>query len=184
MEIAKIIKSRWSPRAFTNQSITKEEVELLFEAARWAPSSMNEQPWKYYYVLRDNTDQFNKFIDCLLPGNQVWAKNASLLILSTTRKFFNHKGKANRHAMHDIGAANLLICLQADEMGYQAHQMGGFNPEKTYETFGIDREEYDIASFIAVGKPGNPDILPENLKKSEQEPRKRKKTAEFVKEIR
>ncbi|MBN1387492.1 MAG: nitroreductase family protein [Bacteroidales bacterium] len=183
MGIARLIKTRWSPRAFIDHSITPDEAELLFAAARWAPSSMNEQPWKYYYALKEDSEQFKLFLDCLKPGNQVWAKNASMLILSTARKNFDYKGKINRHAMHDTGAANVLLCLQANEMGFQAHQMGGFEPDKTYESFGIDNEKFDLVSFIAVGKPGDPSILPEDLRKSEIKPRVRKSLNDIVSRI-
>lgn len=180
MDIARVIKTRWSPRAFSDHSISIDEAESLFEAARWAPSSMNEQPWKYYYAFKEDTEQFKLFLDCLTPGNQVWAKNASILILSTAKKEYDYKGRRNRHAIHDTGAANVLLCLQANEMGYQAHQMGGFKPDKTYESFGIDSDKYDLASFIAVGKPGDPSILPADLRKSEIKPRKRKSLNDIV----
>ena len=183
MEIAQLISTRWSPRAFRDHSLREEEILSLFEAARWAPSSMNEQPWKYYYASREDGDNFNKLIECLKPGNQVWAKNSALLILSTAKKNYDHKGRPNRHAMHDTGAANVLLCLQANEMGYQAHQMGGFIQEKTYESFGIDSDKYDLVTFIAVGKPGDPSILPEDLRKSEIEPRERKSLDDIANRI-
>jgi nitroreductase len=183
MEIAGLIRTRWSPRAFTEDHINNDEAAALFEAARWAPSSMNEQPWEYYYAMKNDPESFEKFVSCLKPGNQVWAKNAAMLILSIAKRTFNYKGRDNRHAMHDTGAANVLLCLQANAMGYQAHQMGGFDHEKSYETFGIDRNEYELVSFIAVGKPGDPSSLPDDLGKSETSPRKRKETSDFVKRI-
>jgi len=183
MDIARLIKTRWSPRAFSDHSISTDEAESLFEAARWAPSSMNEQPWKYYYAFKEDSEQFNIFLNCLKPGNQVWAKHASMLILSTAKKDFDYNGKINRHAMHDAGAANALLCLQANEIGYQAHQMGGFEPDKTYESFRIDSDKYDLVSFIAVGKPGDPSGLPEDLRKSEIKPRGRKNLRKIVSRI-
>jgi len=183
MEIAQLISTRWSPRAFSDEPLNDAQVKSLFEAARWAPSSMNEQPWMYFYAHREDAGEFNMFIDCLLPGNQVWAKKSALIILSTTKKSFDRKGRPNRHAMHDTGAANVLLCLQANHLGYQAHQMGGFNPGKTYETFGIDSAKYDLVSFIAVGKPGDPSTLADDLKKSKTKARKRKEIKEFVNRI-
>jgi len=183
MDIDSLIKTRWSPRAFGDHAITNDEAEILFEAARWAPSSMNEQPWKYYYALKEDTENFKLFLDCLKPGNQVWAKHASMLILSTARKNFNYKERINRHAMHDTGAANVLICLQANAMGYQAHQMGGFKPDETYAIFGIDTEKYELVSFIAVGKPGDPDSLPDDLRKLDIKPRERKILSKIVSRI-
>lgn len=183
MKPAELLITRWSPRAFENVSINDDKAELLFEAARWAPSSMNEQPWKYYYALKEDREQFGKFLECLLPGNQIWAKNASMLILSTTKKQYDFKGRTNRHAMHDTGAANVSICLQANGMGYQAHQMGGFDPDKTYDLFDIDKDKYELASFIAIGKPGDPSSLPEDLRESELKPRQRKELKEMVKQM-
>jgi len=183
MDIADIIRTRWSPRAFSDHNIKDEELSLLFEAARWAPSSRNEQPWLYYYAHKEDTDQFKNFIDCLMPGNQIWAKDASVLILGTAKKEFDRNGRLNRHHMHDTGAASALLCLQANELGYQAHQMAGFVADKTYENFGIDRNRYELTSFIAVGKPGDPESLPEDLKKSEIETRQRKELHEIVKRI-
>lgn len=183
MKLDELIKTRWSPRAFDNSSINNDEAELLFEAARWAPSSMNEQPWKYYYALKEDTEQFRIFVDCLLPGNQVWAGNASMLILSTGRKQFAYKEKTNRHAMHDTGAANVSICLQANAMGYQAHQMAGFDHDKTYDKFNINRDQYELASFMAIGKPGDPSSLPEDLRKSEVKPRQRKELKDMVRQM-
>lgn len=183
MEIAGLIRTRWSPRAFTDDPINNEEAGALFEAARWAPSSMNEQPWKYYYAMKEDSESFESFVSCLKPGNQVWAKNAAMLILSTAKKNFDYRSKPNRHAMHDTGAANTLLCLQANDMGYQAHQMGGFDHEKSYETFGIDRNDYELVSFIAVGRPGDPFSLPDDLRKSETAPRKRKEIKDIVKKI-
>lgn len=183
MEIDGLIRTRWSPRAFTDDHINNDEAAALFEAARWAPSSMNEQPWKYYYAKKEDTESFEKFVSCLKPGNQVWAKNAAMLILSTAKKTFDYRGKANRHAMHDTGASNVLLCLQANAMGYQAHQMGGFDHEKSYETFGIDKDKYELASFIAIGRPGDASSLPDDLRKSETTPGKRKETIDFVSRI-
>jgi nitroreductase len=180
--ITKALKNRWSPRAFSNKAIEKEKIDSLFEAARWAPSSMNEQPWIYYYATRDNSELYNKFIDCLVPGNQVWAKESGLIILSVARKRFSYKDRPNRHHLHDTGAANVLLAVQASEIGLQAHQMGGFDFDKTMETFKLDSEEFEPASFITVGYPGNADSLPEDLKKREVSPRVRLDRSEFVKE--
>ncbi len=183
IEVAELIKTRWSPRAFDDITIPEEEVMALFEAARRAPSSMNEQPWKYYYALKEDVSQFNRFINCLNPGNRVWAKNASVLILSTAAKKFNYNGRLNKYALHDTGAANLQICLQANDMGYQAHQMGGFDQEKTLEEFGIDSNDYEPVTFIAIGKPGDASTLPEHLRKTEGKPGQRKDIYDIVKRL-
>lgn len=180
MKIADLILKRNSPRAYSEGVIGKEMIDSLFGAARWAPSSMNEQPWIYYYATRDNRELFNSFLDCLVPGNSSWAGEADMLILSVARKKFSYNGKPNRHAMHDTGAANTLLALQAAEIGLQAHQMGGFDMNKTLERFGLDSETHEPASFIAVGYQGDPEQLPEELRKRELAPRVRKELSQFV----
>ena len=181
MKTASIIDKRWSPRAFDEtESLTREQVDSLFEAARWAPSSMNEQPWLYYYTTRKDSVSFSSYMDCLMPGNSSWAQRADLIILSVARKKFRRNNKPNRHALHDTGAANVLLALRAAEMGLQAHQMGGFDIAKTVELFNLDPEMYEPVTFISVGTPVNPDILPVELREREVAPRSRREVAEFV----
>jgi nitroreductase len=177
---ANLINKRWSPRSFSNKPVDIEMAEALFDAARWAPSSMNEQPWKYYYCLRDDDDAFSIFMSCLAEGNRIWAKDAGMVILSVARKNFRRNNRPNRHAMHDTGAANTLLALQAASMGLQAHQMGGYDLERTMDAFDLDPDLYEPASFIAIGFPGNPELLPEDLRKRELEPRTRREIDEFV----
>ncbi|MFU8843174.1 MAG: nitroreductase family protein [Bacteroidales bacterium] len=177
------IINRWSPRAFSNKEIESEKIELLFEAARWAPSSRNEQPWSYYYTIKNEQVAFDRFIDCLNPGNRVWAKHAAILVLSVAKKHFDYKDLPNRHALHDTGAANAYLVLQAAELGLQGHQMAGFDKEKTLKAFSLDPEKYDPVTFIALGYVGDPNALPDDLKESETASRKRKDKSEFVKKI-
>jgi len=178
--IAELINKRWSPRSFDSKPLNHKIAELLFDAARWAPSSMNEQPWIYFYALREDTDSFSMFLDCLVPGNSSWAKDASMLILSVAKKNFRRNDRPNRHAMHDTGAANTLIALQAAALGLQAHQMGGFDHEKTIKSFGLDPAIHEPSSFIAVGYQGDPELLPEDLRRREMAPRVRKEIPDFV----
>ena len=180
MEILESIKNRWSPRAFSNRKITNDSINLLFEAARWAPSSMNEQPWIYYYTLKDDIDKFNMFLECLVPFNSRWAENAQLLILSVASKKFVYNNSLNRHALHDTGAANSLLAIQAAEMGLQVHQMGGFDMKKTLELFELDPENHEPATFIAVGFPGDPSTLSLELQEREKAARNRKTTDNFL----
>jgi len=177
---AELIKKRWSPRAFSSKLVDARTAETLFNAARWAPSSMNEQPWLYFYALREDTGSFNKFVDCLFPGNSIWAREAGMLILSVALKKFKRNDRPNRHAMHDTGAANTLLALQATSMGLQAHQMGGFDLNLTMKTFDLDPEIHEPASFIAVGYEGDPGLLPDELRKRELAPRVRKDIVDFV----
>ncbi|HUS86999.1 MAG TPA: nitroreductase family protein [Bacteroidales bacterium] len=182
MKLAEAISLRWSPRAFDLKEIDTETINSLFEAARWAPSSMNEQPWQYYYATRDD-QSFNKFVECLMAGNQVWAKEAPLLILCVAKKRFAYNNRINRHALHDAGAASVSIAIQAAGLGLQVHQMGGFDMDETLETFNLNIMEHEPVSFIAVGYPGDPESLSEELRKKEKAPRNRKEIGEFVKHV-
>ncbi len=181
MEILNAIKKRRSPRAFSEEKITDEQLDILFQAASWAPSARNEQPWIYLYARKENNELFEKFISCLVDANQIWAKNAQILILSVGRKKYEKNKSPNAYFLHDVGASNSYLALQAAEFGFQVHQMAGFDTEKTIEVFNLDKEEFIPNTFIAVGYAGNPDVLPENLRVAETSKRTRKNTTEFVK---
>jgi len=183
MEINKAIKNRWSPRAFSDIPVTDEMINLLFEAARWAPSSRNEQPWNYYFVQRENQKVFDDFVDILIGNNPDWAKEAQVLIISVLKKNLDYKNRPNGKALHDIGAANASIAIQASEMGLQVHQMGGFDKEKATEYLKLDIENFEPVTAIAVGFPGDPEQLSEELKLRELIPRTRKELEEFVFEM-
>lgn len=173
-----LVTNRWSARSFNSQPIAEDTLHGIFEAASWTASSMNEQPWMYIYAHRDE-ETFAQFVSCLLPGNEPWAKNAAVLILSVARTSFVSNGKPNRHAMYDTGAANATLMLQATSHGILGHQMGGFDPLKTREVFQLP-DEVEPTVFIALGYPGLPEDLEEPFKTREQTPRSRKPLAEFV----
>ena len=183
MKLIKAIQNRKSIRAFADKPVEQKKLNLLFEAARWAPSSRNEQPWTYFYAEKKDQQAFDKFIGCLNPGNQVWAKNAPLILLSVAKRIFDYKSRQNKHFMHDVGAANVSLALQATEMRLQAHQMAGYNRGQTLSVFQLDEEKYEPASFIAVGYPGDPGSLPEDVRKKETKPRIRKDQSDFVIQI-
>ncbi|MDP4685618.1 MAG: nitroreductase family protein, partial [Salibacteraceae bacterium] len=126
------ITKRWSARSFAEKPISESELNTLIEAASWAASSMNEQPW-HYLIAKKGSASFQKMVDCLMAGNQPWAKNASVLLLSLARKNFASNGKPNRHAMHDVGAANTTLLLQAANMDIYGHMMGGYHHDATIE---------------------------------------------------
>lgn len=172
------IKDRWSPRAFSERTIDESQVTILLEAARWAPSSMNEQPWHYFYSFRGEAG-FDNMLECLVPQNREWARKAAVLFLSVAKKSFRYNSKPNRHALHDTGASNFAIAIQAASLGMQAHQMGGFSMEKTLEVFKLSADEYEPVSFIAAGYPGKAEDLSEELKKRELAPRRRKSQQEI-----
>lgn len=173
-----IIKKRWSARAFSEQSIGEQDLYTLFEAASWSPSSMNEQPWVYVYAHR-GSELFEQMWSCLAGGNQPWAKNAAVLILSLCRNQFVTNQQTNFHALYDVGAANTVLLLQATTMGIYGHIMGGFDREKTKSTFAIS-DSYTIATFIALGYLDEPATLEEPFRTREVTPRTRKHIVDFV----
>lgn len=178
METKKALTNRWSPRAFSEKEISPGVIEELLNAARGAPSSMNEQPWFYYYSYRGEQG-FEKMLECLAPANRIWASSAAALLLSVSVRNFTYGNKPNRHSLHDTGAANVLLALQATDSGLQAHQMGGFDMARTIETFKLNPTEYEPATFIALGYEGNPENLPPDLRERETAERHRKSTEEI-----
>lgn len=177
--INEFIVQRWSARSFSNKAISKDELNTLFEAASWAPSSMNEQPWHYLYAHR-GSDGFESMTQCLMDGNKPWAKNGSTMLISLAKKTFDKNGNQNRHHMHDVGAANAHLLLQAASMGIYGHEMGGFHLNRTIEVFGIDSSKWEIACFIVLGFLDAPEKLDEPYATREITPRKRKTIEEFT----
>jgi nitroreductase len=160
--LSKIIAERRSIRAFDSKIPEKDLVLSLFEAARWAPSSSNNQPWRYIYATKNEKEKYEKILSCLAESNQIWASKAPMLILSLTKKLTN-TGKAYKHNFYDTGAANMALALQATSLGMQAHIMGGFDIDMAKEMFKID-ESLEPVVVIAVGFAGNVNDLPENLR--------------------
>jgi nitroreductase len=173
-----LIRERWSPRAFADRSLEPETIRSLLEAARWAPSSFNGQPWTYILAKKDQPEEFARLASCLVDGN-AWAKRAPLLLLAVAKTHFAHNGQPNRHAFHDVGLANGNLVLQAGAMGLVVHQMAGFLPDRARELFGIP-EGYEPATMVAVGYPGEVNDLPEPLRARETSPRARKPLAEMA----
>jgi nitroreductase len=178
-KVSDLIKNRKSIRSFSNQLIEPEKIASLFEATRWAPSSTNEQPWFYVYATKDQQELFGKVFECLNEGNKVWAKDAPLLIVSLARKHFTSFSGPNLHSMYDLGGANSFLSIQAVELGLQVRQMAGFYHEKMQQNLNIP-EAYELGVIMAVGYPGDPETLPENLKTRELAPRERYLQQEFV----
>jgi nitroreductase len=172
------ILNRWSPRAYADREVPMEDLKKGFEGARWAASSSNEQPWRFL-VGRRGDETFKKILDALVPGNQVWAKNAPVLILSVARKHFAHNGHVNRHSWHDTGAAMANFSVQITALGLHGHSMAGFDHNKAQAAFEIP-DDFETVAVTAVGYLGDPDTLPEELRKREEQPRQRKDLKEFV----
>lgn len=179
-EIAELIKSRKSTRAFLTTAIEPEKIQSLFEAARWSASSMNEQPWHYLYVTRDQTSLWEKFFNILNDGNKVWVENVPLLIFSVSRKSFKRFNAPNAYALYDLGAANTSIALQAVALGLQVRQMAGYDHDKARQVLNIP-DEFDLGVMLAVGYPAPADALPEPVRAKELAARERYVQEAFIK---
>ncbi len=176
-----LIAKRWSPRSFSNKAIDDNLLINIFEAARWAPSSMNEQPWIYYYAKRGEPG-FDKILDCLMPANKIWAKNAAVLIISAANNKYKRGNTPNRHYMYDSGSANQNLLLQALELDIYGHPMGGFDVEKTITDFLLG-EEIEPICIIALGYLDQPEKLEEPYRSRETAERKRKPIDEIVRKV-
>jgi nitroreductase len=172
---------RWSPRAFDASEMPEEDLLTMLEAARWAPSAFNSQPWRFLYALRRGAD-WERFLGLLIPWNQSWARSASALvyILSDSLPFTDKAGApATSHThSYDSGAAWACFALQASMMGYQAHGMSGVDFERAKAELGVP-ERYRIEAAAAVGRIGDPMILPEKLRAREL-PSGRRAVSEFA----
>jgi len=174
-----LIKRRWSPRAFDpNRPVTREQLKVLLEAGRWAPSCNGDEPWRYLIWDKGRDPQgWQKAYDCLSENNRKWVKNVPLLMLSCAGSAFEATGKPNRWTQHDTGAASVSMALQAVAMGLVIHQMGGWDADKARAAFAIP-PEFTPMAMIAVGYQASPDILDEETKAKELRPRGRKPVAE------
>ncbi|QDS92291.1 malonic semialdehyde reductase [Roseimaritima multifibrata] len=170
--------SRWSPYAYTPRTVEKEKIEACFDAARWAPSSYNEQPWRFLIAFREQEAEFQRMLGCLNAPNQEWAKHAGVLILTAIHTRFDRNGSANRVALHDLGAAAGYFALQAAKEGLQAHQMAGVELEKIRTTYSLP-EGYQPQTAIAVGYVDTQSTH-SDLATRDQNPRTRKAFSEFV----
>ncbi len=173
-----LIINRWSRRAFSEDPIPGEVRDSLFEAARWAPSSMNEQPWAFIYGEK-GTEAWDQLFEALMGGNQPWAAKAPLLVLVLAKKRFDYKDRVNRHYMHDVGFAMGNLTVQATEHGLNMHQMGGFRADAVIETFQLP-ELWEPVTITAIGYPGDSEALEEPYLTRESNPRVRKQIADFA----
>ncbi len=178
-KIHELLARRWSPRAFSEQPVEAEKIGSLFEAARWAPSSSNEQPWRFVVATKDNQTAYDRLLGCLVEGNRKWAFRAPVLILSVASLNFEDDAKPNRHASHDTGMAVENLVLQATALGLVAHQMAGFDVEKSRADLKIP-SGFEPVAMIAVGYPGDPALLPDYLRERELKPRDRRAISGFV----
>ncbi|MBI9033487.1 MAG: nitroreductase family protein [Bacteroidales bacterium] len=172
-----LLKQRWSPRAFSNQMVEKEKIQALFEAARWTPSSSNQQPWRFIIGFKGDPT-YEKIMDSLVEFNQLWAQTAPVLIVSIG-KLTNNKGEHNNSSCYDVGQAVAHMTVQATSMGLYVHQMGGFSADSILQSFEIP-EQHMVQTLFTVGYIGDPEVLHPNLKKMEYAQRDRIDFDEFV----
>lgn len=174
-----VIRNRWSPRAFSDKPVPSEVLRSLFEAARWAPSSNNEQPWAYIVATKDDSENFEKSLGALVEFNAGWAKKAPVLVIAVAQLAFAKNNAPNRSAQYDVGAASLQLSIEATARGLVVHQMAGFDPETAREAYNIPQGWEPIAA-MAIGYPGDATSLPEPYQSREKAPRTRKPMREFV----
>jgi len=174
-----LILHRWSPRAFSGEPIPADVLRSLFEAARWAPSSNNEQPWAFLVTTREDQHNHARMLSTLVEFNQSWAKHAPVLAIAVSELNFARTGKPNRNAFYDTGAAVANLSMEATFRGLFVHQMAGFDPHKAIELFEIPAGWEPIAAFV-IGYPGDHESLPEPLRQREVAPRERKPLESFV----
>ena len=173
LEIHSSIQNRKSVRFFSEKTITKEILTLLFEAARWSPSCFNEQPWRFIYTLqKENPDGYGKILDCLATANQSWASNAPLLLIACTKTNFTYNNRPNTHSVYDVGQSMAILSIQAEVLGLSVHQMAGFDPKQAEELLSIP-DGFRAITAAAAGYPANLDDLPSKIQAKESEPRKR-----------
>ena len=172
------LRDRWSPRAFSGRPVPAESLRSLLEAARWAPSCFNAQPWRFIIATRESDGEFQAALSCLVEGNQKWAEHAPVLLFAIARMNFDN-GKENRHALYDTGQAMALLSVQATALGLFVHQMAGIVHEQIQQTYGLP-EGYQAASGAAIGYYGETDSLAENLREMELAPRTRMALSETV----
>lgn len=180
--VADLLRKRWSPRSFTEAVVSADDMNTLLEAATWSFSGGNMQPWYYIYAYR-STPGFDKILKNLAAGNQGWAKNAAVLVVTLAKKE-RDPGKPNIWSKHDLGAANMNLVLQALTMNIYGHFMGGFDKQGMAETLEIDTDIYEPVACLALGYRGDPDqIEEEGLRIRETEVRKRKNIEEISRQI-
>lgn len=173
-----LIVRRRSLRAYSDAPLTTTQINTLFEAARWAPSSVNEQPWQYIYAVRGQ-DLWDVIFETLNEGNRTWAKDAPLLVVSLARTTFSRNGRPNPSAIYDLGGANAILSLQATAMGLNVHQMGGYDHAMLRQALRVP-SEVELGVVMAIGLPGDADQLPEPLRERERLPRVRRPVSDFV----
>lgn len=178
-QVHPLILNRWSPRAMTGEEISHEELMTLFDAAHWAPSSYNNQPWRFLYATR-NSSHFKTFLDFLMEGNRIWCKNAAVLLVIISHKTFEHNSKPSRTHTYDTGSAWQNLALQGSSMNLVVHGMEGFDYEKAKKDLKVP-DDFQVEAMAAIGKPAPKEALSPDLQKREA-PSLRKPVSEIAME--
>jgi nitroreductase len=177
--IEALLARRWSPYSFAERDVPLEDLQGILEAARWAPSSYNEQPWRYLLARRSDPAAFEKLLSCLVDGNQAWAKSAPVLLIGLAIVKFARNGKPNAAAVHDLGLAAGNICVEATARGLFVHQMIGIVPERVRELYSVP-EDAEPLTAVAIGHLGDGSNLPAALQERDRDPRARRPVRAFV----
>ncbi len=177
--IHELLAKRWSPYAFKDKPVPESDLRSLFEAARWAPSSYNEQPWSYIIATKEHLEEFERLLSCLVEANQVWAKAAPVLALGIVSLRFKRNDKINRAAVHDLGLATGNLLVEATARGLYVHQMIGILPDRAREIYEIP-EGFEVWTGIAIGYRRDPAQPPDALEQRDMTPKLRKQLGEFV----
>lgn len=173
------VARRWSPRAFDERPVSREELRSLFEAARWSASAYNEQPWRFVVASRDDPEGFERLLGCLDEWNGKWAHTAGALVMVAAKTDYTHNGKPNAHARYDAGQAAAWLTAQAASMGLQVHQMAGFHASEARERLGIP-DGFEPVTFMAIGRVGDPASLPGSFARMETAPRERRDPSDTI----
>jgi nitroreductase len=177
--IHNLLRRRWSPRAFSEQPVEDEKLLSLLEAARWAPSSANEQPWNFIVATKDDHEIYNRLFECLSERNHRWADRAPVIILAVAKLHYDRTGTPNRHAWYDVGQSVAHLTVQATAVGLSVHQLGGFSVEKARELVAIP-DGFEPVVILATGYADASDVLPDDFRQREEAPRLRKPLETFV----
>jgi nitroreductase len=173
-----LMRRRWSPRAFAPRPVPREALRSVLEAARWAPSASNLQPWHFIVARKEEGEEFERMLSCLVPFNQAWCRHVPVLMLTVARVVGDDGGRYT-HAAHDVGQAAAHLTIQAMALGLHVHQMAGIEPKRIRELYAVP-DSHEPLTGIALGYIGNPDMLDAKLKERELAPRQRRKQDEFV----
>ncbi len=178
-QVHELFRTRWSPRAFSNKEVAASDLAAVLDAARWAASSYNEQPWRFIIATQKDPAAFQKMLGLLVPANQAWAKSAPVLLMTVAKKTFTHNNTPNHYALHDAGAALAYMALEANALGLHVHGMGGFDHDRARKELNVP-DDFHIGAFAALGYIGSPDQLPDHYKSMELAPRTRKPLSELA----